>query len=658
MSYRTLTDDEIRRLEEQGCTADDWQGVQVLDPFITDHMINVRFSGEIRIGRLQGEHYLEGGYCVTNSLKDSALHNCTIADNVYIDHLRYAANIDFESHSEVRNVDALAVNGETTFGNGLELEVMNEAGGRSLPMFDRLSAQIAYMLVFYRHDKELIDKLTAMIDAYVKSRSADRGRVGVQSKLTNCGRLLNVNIGPFVAIEGATELQEGTVLGCEQDPSVIGAGVTARRFIIQSGSHIQDSALLTDCFIGQGVRISRQFSAENSAFFANCEAMHGEACSLFAGPYTATHHKSSLLIAGLFSFYNAGSGTNQSNHLYKLGPLHQGVLERGVKTGSSSYMLWPTRVGAFSVVLGKHYSNFDASDFPFSYINEEKGKSVITPAMNIFTVGTRRDSQKWPKRDKRKDPQKYDLIHFGLFTPYVGERILRGMRRLEKLQESGSKQEYLNHKGIFINRLMLKICRKYYDMAIKVVLGESLLRFFEQLEDNTDADQLEEKLLNASKPKADSWIDMAGMLASRSVVDDLIEEIKASQSDIDQVYESLLQAYEKYDQQAIAWTIRTIQSLHQLSPEELPVSVLIQVLEDWKTAALKLNKMTMQDAMKEFDTHTRIGYGIDGDEAEKENDFLAVRQSPEENPFIQMLKDDDKEIESRYNFVLQKLQQL
>ena len=49
---------------------------------------------------------------------------------------------------------------------------------------------------------------------------------------------------------------------------------------------------------------------------------------------------------------NAGSGSNQSNHMYKLGPIHQGTLERGAKTTSDSYILWPARVGAFSLVMG------------------------------------------------------------------------------------------------------------------------------------------------------------------------------------------------------------------------------------------------------------------------------------------------------------------
>lgn len=92
----------------------------------------------------------------------------------------------------------------------------------------------------------------------------------------------------------------------------------------------------------------------------------------FAGPFTVTHHKSTLLIAGMFSFMNAGSGSNQSNHMYKLGPIHQGALERGAKTTSDSYILWPARIGAFSLVMGRHVNHPDTSDLPFSYLIEDK----------------------------------------------------------------------------------------------------------------------------------------------------------------------------------------------------------------------------------------------------------------------------------------------
>ena len=150
--------------------------------------------------------------------------------------------------------------------------------------------------------------------------TSSMGLVGAGAKILNSRIIKNVKIGPAATIEAASRLENGSINSCPQDPVYIGPGVFARDFIVCSGSKITDGVSLYKCFVGQATELGRQYSAENSVFFANCGGFHGEACSIFAGPYTVTHHKSTLLIAGLFSFLNAGSGTNQSNHMYKLGP--------------------------------------------------------------------------------------------------------------------------------------------------------------------------------------------------------------------------------------------------------------------------------------------------------------------------------------------------
>ena len=101
--------------------------------------------------------------------------------------------------------------------------------------------------------------------------------------------------------------------------------------------------------------------------------------------------------------------------MYKLGPVHQGVTERGVKTSSDSYIMWPARIGAFTVVLGRHKGNPDISDLPFSYLMENDGESTLLPGINLHSAGTIRDVQKWPKRDLRKDDRK--LVKIDLTVP-------------------------------------------------------------------------------------------------------------------------------------------------------------------------------------------------------------------------------------------------
>ncbi len=472
MNYRNLTPDEVDFLERNHCSAEDWANVMVHPEIDLSRIQRVRFKGNVAIGKLSGTLTADDGRILPSGIVNSALQNCTVGDQCYISDAGIILNYHIGNRVVIENVNSLATRGESYFGNGIEIEVLNEGGGRGLVLFDRLSAQLAYLIVLYRHDNDLINALKSMIKEYVEKQKSSKGTIGDDVRIFRCNQIFDVKIGSHAKLTGVLSLENGTVNSNEQAPAEVGAGVIVRDFIILSGSQVKDGALLTGCFVGQGVRIGRQFSAENSAFFANCEGFHSEAVSVFAGPYSVTHHRSTLLIAGMFSFYNAGSGTNQSNHMYKLGPLHQGILERGAKTGSFSYMLWPSRVGPFSAVIGKHYVNFDAANLPFSYIEEVEGKSLLTPGMNLFTVGTRRDSAKWVKRDRRTDPDKLDLIHFELFSPFVMQRVLAGQKILQELyQHAGRQQEFVKYKGLFIKRLLLKRTIKYYQMALKIFLG-------------------------------------------------------------------------------------------------------------------------------------------------------------------------------------------
>ena len=48
---------------------------------------------------------------------------------------------------------------------------------------------------------------------------------------------------------------------------------------------------------------------------------------------------------------------------------------------------------------------------------------------------------------------------------------------------------------------------------------------------------------------------------------------------------------------------------------------------------------------KEFDQHSKIGFGIDGDEQTKEADFEAIRGTYDGNSFVKSLRKDITEIE-------------
>ncbi len=353
--YRQIEEAQIDLLCASGCTCTDWSRVYLEEGFDASRIINVRFSGDIRIARQNGTIRLFGGIERPAGIYNAVIHNCRIGRDVFISNVEnYIANYNIGDDVIISHISLLAVDGVSAFGNGTKAAVINESGSREIAIYDNLTSQIAYMLAMYRHKLPLIEKLMRMIDDYVESVKSDRGTVGSGAKITNAGILANLRIGENTVIDGTARLENGSINSCPEDPPVIGTDVIARDFIVCSGARITDGTVLSKCFVGQAADLSKHYSAENSVFFANCGGYHGEACSVFAGPYTVTHHKSTLLIAGLYSFLNAGSGSNQSNHMYKLGPLHQGIVERGSKTTSDSYMLWPARVGAFSMVTGRH----------------------------------------------------------------------------------------------------------------------------------------------------------------------------------------------------------------------------------------------------------------------------------------------------------------
>lgn len=244
-------------------------------------------------------------------------------------------------------------------------------------------------------------------------------------------------------------LADGLTGSCYVGENVMIADSLLADTVVMDDTTIADGVILERCFVGEACSIEKQFSAVDSLFFANCQMAHGEACSVFAGPYTVSHHKSTLLIGGMYSFYNAGSNTNYSNHLYKRGPVHWGIMERGAKTASGAHIVWPARIGAFTMVMGKHAGHPDTTDFPFSYLIQDGGKSWLVPAVNVATLGTKRDADKWPKRDKRTTCQS-DILQFDLFSPVVLQQIKKGLAILQQLAET-DQTEY-EYCGLWIRR--------------------------------------------------------------------------------------------------------------------------------------------------------------------------------------------------------------
>ena len=636
LEHRPLSAEQVTQLIDQGCSCDDWSKVLVAAGFGAETVRSTRFSGHVRLGVFEKQVSFFGGVTVPAGISNATIHNCTIGNNVYISRVRnYIANYVIEDDAVIDNTDLLAVEGESGFGNGVEVAVVNEAGGREIPIYDRLSAQTAYVLAFYRHRPTVVEKLRKMIADYTASVTCSMGLVGKGARIANCRIIKNVKVGPAGVIEGVNKLDNGSVNSCPEDPVYIGHGVYAENFIACSGSSISDGTIVYKCFVGQGTVLSRHYSAENSVFFANCGGFHGEACAVFAGPYTVTHHKSTLLISGLFSFLNAGSGTNQSNHMYKFGPVHQGVVERGSKTASDSYILWPAKVGAFTVVMGRHYRNSDTSDLPFSYLIEHEDESILVPGVNLRSVGTVRDARKWPRRDRRKAPEKLDCINFRLLSPYTVQKMLNGSELLAKLKAtSGETSEYFTYHSVKIKGSSLVKGINLYRLGINKFLGNCLIKRLEDRQPR-DVDELREALKPQSDIGPGKWVDLAGMFTPEKTVEKMLGDIENGAIEtLEQVTRAFQSMHRNYSVYEWAWAANVLQQRLGKTLDHITADDIIDLATDWKTAVAELDQMLFADAKKEFAATAQTGYGLDGDQQTRRADFEQVRGTFEENSFV------------------------
>ena len=632
MSFRKLTESEISALKSNGCSAEDWAAVEVAEGFTADRVRDVSFSGVCRLGRFAKNFSFPGGVKKPAGLYQATLHNVTVGDDARIANVRsYLANYDIGAGALVMNVDKIYVDGPTAFGNGVEVSVLNETGGREVKIHEGLTAHEAYLEAIYRHRPALVAKLKGFADRFAASATSDRGTIGVGAQVMDAGLIHNVRIGDGAVVDGAARLCNGTLVSRADSPVVIGRGVIADDFIVQDGSKVEDATRLTRCFVGQACELGHGYSASDSLFFCNCQEENGEACALFAGPFTVTHHKSTLLIAGMFSFMNAGSGSNQSNHMYKLGPIHQGALERGSKTTSDSYILWPARIGAFSLVMGRHTTHPDTSSLPFSYLIESKGVTYLVPGVNLRSVGTIRDVQKWPKRDRRAPEGRLDKVNFNLLSPYTIDKMVRGIGILESLRSlSGATSDTYAYQSARITSSALAKGIDFYRMAIDKFLGNSLISRLEKFEGD---------YLNHLKPDGSvglgDWVDLSGLIAPHACVSAILNDIESgaisSCAELDARFTALHESYYDYEW---VWAYDLMLRYYNLTEGSFTYRDLVYILRRWMDSVLRLDRMLYEDAKKEFSLSAKTGFGFDGLGATTEADFEGVRGAFETNPFV------------------------
>ena len=585
--YRLLSDEEIGILEENGCTAEDWTSLNVDYDFNPAFIRNVRFYGTVNLGVFEKNIEVTNGFMKHSGISNATLRNVTIGDNCLIENVGcYINNYVIGDECCICNVATMETTAEATFGEGNTISVLNEAGNGNVVLFRGLTANIAALMVAHPDDKDLSAALKTMARNDISQRLADRGTIGNRVRITNTTEITNTNIDDNCEVNGACRLSDCTLAAAPDDSVYIGSGVICENSIIADGSSVLNSAKVFNCYVGEACQITNGFTAESSLFFANTYMANGEACAAFCGPFSASHHKSSLLIGCMTSFYNAGSCTNFSNHAYKMGPVHYGTLERGSKTASGSHTLLPATIGAFSMCMGKISGHPDTRRLPFSYIIGTGRDTVLVPGKNIATVGLYRDISKWPRRDVRMESAKNTLINYDWLSPFTINEIMEGREELARLLRiQGEAAAVYEYEGCKMSGKSLRRGLRLYDMAVELFIGEVLMSH--DLDDRCAASG------------AGGWSDLSGLLLPSSEVERVIEKIKlgiiSTVNDLTEVFVAYNDMYGEY-----LWTFTVSLIKYYLGKDELTEEDFELMREHGKAAREAWLDEIRRDAEKEF----------------------------------------------------------
>ena len=567
---RKLTEKEITTLTSQGCTAEDWSAIQVEDAFTPQYIYNVEFYGTVTLGLFQKDVEVAPGFTKHSCIRNATLRNVVIGNDCLIEH-----------------VGIINTTSDASFGQGQVIAVLNEVGDGNVMIFDGLNAQLASLMVKYEQDKVFTNTVRSIVKKKIEQGALPLTTIGNDVRITHTTGIINCHISDGCQIDGALRLQDCTLKSMPGANVKIGVGVICEDSVIYNGSSVLNNAKLDNCFVGEACVITDGFTAESSLFFANCYMSNGEACAAFCGPFSASHHKSSLLICGMFSFYNAGSATNFSNHAYKMGPMHWGVLDRGTKTASGSYILMPAHIGTFSVCFGKLMHHPDTRKLPFSYLIAYGDEMYLVPGRNLTTVGLYRDIRKWPKRDKRPDEARNSIVNFDWLSPFSVGGIMVAKRTLEGLREISGDVATYNFHDYVIKNSSLKKGIKYYDIALRIYMGAVMKRHILEVP--------------RSSVGTGKWSDLSGLLIPLTEEQRIVEAIKSGElNTVAAIREEFIKANRNYSEYRWAWSYRLIREYYGIEGEITP-EIAERVMEDYITARRAWIAEIRKDAVKEFE---------------------------------------------------------
>ena len=440
----SLAKDQIEKLKANGNNADDWKKIKVAKNIDIERIRRCYFSGEVTIGKLSGEVEVSCGVKLPSGIYNSAVVDCNIGDNVLIQDVKTISNYIVSDGAALFNCGIISAKNENTFGNGSELPIAIETGGREVKTYAEITVDAAAKVATSRADKDFLKGYTEAVDKYIAKIKSDKGIIEEGAVVKNTQKVLDAYVGPHAIIDNARSVVNSMILSNKQEETEISDGAYVKNSLIQWGCEVTSMAIVANSVLTEHSHVERHGKVTDSIVGANTGIAEGEVTACLVGPFVGFHHQA-LLIA---SFWpegkgNIGYGANVgSNHTSKA-PDQELWPGEGIFFGLGVNIKFPSDFtkAPYSIIATAVNALPQKVTLPFSLINSPADRiDGVSPAYNeimpgwvlsdnIFTV--RRNEGKYRKRNKAKRAK----IEFEVFRPEIIDLMIDARRRLGEVKQ-------------------------------------------------------------------------------------------------------------------------------------------------------------------------------------------------------------------------------
>jgi len=658
-SWRHLKPEEIEALKQNRNNCSNWDNFLVSEQFDPSLIRDSSFYGLVRIGALKNVLLKHNDFCVPAGIRNSVIISCDIGDDTAIQNCAYISHYIIGNNCILSKIDEMQTTNHAKFGNGVIkdgesedvrvwIDVMNEAGGRSILPFDTMIAADAYLWAVYRDDTAMTNKLAEITQKQYGNLRGSYGVVGSGSTIKSCSIIKDTAIGNCAYIKGANKLKNLTIHSSEEEPTQIGEGVELVNGIVGYACSVFYGAKAVRFVIGRnsslkyGARLIHSVLGDNSTVSC-CEMLNN-----LIFPVHEQHHNNSFLIASLIEGMSnmAAAATIGSNHNSRA---NDGEIraKRGFWPGLAVSLKHSSVFSSFVIIAKGEYPSELNIPFPFALVNNNvhKNRLEVMPAYfwlhNLYAL--ERNSWKSKNRDKRK--VKNQRIETDYLAPDTAEEIIHALSILDGwLGESGySAQDMTGMDG---GHVRVILCRHLehskrgqviikplesiagYRQMLRYYAVKTLVDFFDS---HTELDYqgfLELLGLPSPNERVKEWTNIGGQIVPSFRIDELRNNIREGEiknwDDVHRIYNHWDEAY-PFDKCSHAWSVLAFLRESEQAPSVAAFKTEISLLRETRRW---IDKQIYESRAKDFRSSFKKATYRNAAEMEK------VLGKPGDNPFI------------------------